>query len=149
MFDFTDVHLSLKGSVIPNNSYVKIHDIGSTDDTALNCHINKNLYYTGADWFTPDGTRVGDDDDDLYGDGEEEGYYSDIGYKVVRLKKTNTPFEGILPEGIYHCSDECTTNKIYVGLYNSRGGIVSIFNTILLLSYMTQQDRLCSLSRVL
>ena len=134
----TDVHISLNGSVIPNNSYVKIRDIGSTDDTALNCHII-NCYYTGADWFLPDGTRV---DDEL------DGFYSDIGYKVVRLKRTSgTPLKGTSPEGIYHCSDECTTNKVYVGLYNSGGGIESIFhNNSIIYINNTQQHRLNSLS---
>ena len=40
------------------NGYVEISDIGSTDDTALNCHTNNRDVYIRGDWLAPDGTRV-------------------------------------------------------------------------------------------
>ena len=42
-----------------------INDIGSTDVTALLCHTNHppppGLISSGGNWFSPDGTRVGDE----------------------------------------------------------------------------------------
>ena len=118
------MYLSLNGDVIPNHGYV---DIGSTDSTALLCHTNRTAtlgppenpenQHSGGDWFAPDGTRV---------DGTDvPGFRRKRGRMVVRLLRntaTDPP-----AEGIYDCvveDDTLTPQTVYVGLYNSGGGIV-------------------------
>ena len=117
----TDVYLSLDGTVIPNHGYVEISDIGSTDDFALLCHTNfpppPGSTTSGGDWFAPDGTRVG-------GTPDIPGVMRNRGPMVVRLKRTS----GTPPEGIYQCTIEdasLTPQMVYVGLYNTGGGIAS------------------------
>ena len=114
------VYLSLNGDIIPNHGYVVISDIGSTDDTALICHTNRpatlnNNAHSGGDWFVPDDTRV--DGNDV------PGFMRTRDPMVVRLlRNTGTP-----SEGIYHClimdAEETLFILVYVGLYNSGGGI--------------------------
>ena len=98
-----------------------ISDIGSTDDTALICHTNRpatlnNNTHSGGDWFAPDETRVTDT--------AVPGFRRTRGPMMVRLLKntaTDPP-----SEGIYHClveNDTLTEHTVYVGLYNSGGGI--------------------------
>ena len=109
----TDVYLSLNGDVIPNNGYVLISNIGTTDDTALLCHTN--VAPPDGDWFAPDETRVAGTD--------VPEFTSDRGSMVVRLRRTS----GAPPEGIYRCfiaDDTGTFQPVYVGLYNSGGGII-------------------------
>ena len=100
-----------------------ISDIGSTNDTALICHTNRNVTLgntnmptSGGDWFAPDWTIVN-------GDGVP-GFRRNRGPMMVRLLR-NTATD--LPsEGIYHClvEDNTLTEQIvYVGLYNSGRGI--------------------------
>ena len=56
------VHLSLRNKLIPNNSYVVMDDIGSTDDTALLCHTNEpSLHAFWGNWFDPNGNKVSGD----------------------------------------------------------------------------------------
>ena len=103
---------------------MEISDIGSTDETALNCHTNNRDAYIRGDWLSPDRTRVAN----------VPGFSSDIdyiGHMVVRLKRTT----GTPPEGIYHYSvddnDECTAKKVYVGLHNNAQGLCTIdYNNI-------------------
>ena len=116
---YVDVFLSLSGAVIPNNAYVAISDIGSSDNTALLCNTNRRpLFgtYSGGDWYEPDGTIV--DGSDVPGVTRNRGAF------VVRLKRTTT---GTAHEGIYWCSvlDAASTPQtVYVGLYNPGGGNV-------------------------
>ena len=130
---FTDVYLSLNGTVIPNHGYVEISDIGSTDDSALLCHTNgpatqgTSLHlHSGGDWFAPDGNRVG-------GTPPIPGFTRTRDPMVVRLWRTS----GTPPEGIYRCTIEdapSTVQMVYVGLYNTGEGIITIsrsFNKIL------------------
>ena len=114
----TDVYLSLDGTVIPNHGYVEISGIGSTGATALLCHTNNppppNSTTSGGDWYAPNGTRVSGSD--------VSGVTRNRGYMVVRLKKTS----GDPPEGIYQCTIDdaaSTPHMVYVGLYNTGGGI--------------------------
>ena len=114
---FTDVYLSLDGTVIPNHGYVEISDIGSTDDSALLCHTNRPPGSTnsGGDWFAPDGTRV----DGTAVPGVTRN-------RDPRLKRAS----GTPPEGIYECTIEdatSTVQMVYVGLYNTGGGKTTIF----------------------
>ena len=104
--------------VIPNHGYVNISDIGSTDDSALLCYTNfpppSGSTTSGGDWFAPDGTRV---------DGTDvPGVTRTRAAMVVRLWRIS----GDPPEGIYQCTiDDATSTvqMVYVGLYNTGGGI--------------------------
>ena len=114
----TDVYFSLDGIVIPNHGYVEISDIGSTDDSAFLCHTNfpppSGSPHSGGDWFAPDGTRVSGID--------VPGFTRTRGSMVVRLWRTS----GDPPEGIYQCTiDDATSTlqMVYIGLYNTGGGI--------------------------
>ena len=117
----TGIYVSLDDRVIPNHGYVVISDIGSTDDTALICHTNRpatlnNNADSGGDWFAPDETRVDAT--------AVPGFRRNRGPMMVRLLRdtaTDPP-----PEGIHHClveDDTLTEQTVYVGLYNSGGGI--------------------------
>ena len=117
----TGVFLSLRGTVIPNNGYVVISDIGTTEGTALLCNTNYNHRPTGSannggNWFAPDGTRVGSID--------VPGFYRNRGPGLVRLIR-NYAATGTPTEGIYRCEvrdDTLTLQTVYVGLYNSGRG---------------------------
>ena len=106
-----------------------ISDIGSTDDTALICHTNRPATITdiggstnsGGDWFAPNGMAVG------FGGihtSNVPGFRRRRGPMMVRLlRNTDTDPPS---EGIYHClveDDTLTEQTVYVGLYNSGGGI--------------------------
>ena len=113
-----DVFLSLNGSIILNNSYVDISDIGSTDETSLLCITNRpppaGSPNSGGVWFVPDGTRV--DGTDVL------GFSTTRGPMVVRLRR-NTGTDPAA-EGIYHCvvMDNTETDRtVYVGIYNGGG----------------------------
>ena len=117
----TDVYLSLDGTVIQNHGYVNISGIGSNDATALLCHTNfpppPGSAISGGDWWAPDGTRV----TGVFGT-DVTGVTRNRGAMVVRLRRTS----GDPPEGIYRCTiDESasTVQMVYVGLYNTGGGI--------------------------
>ena len=98
-----------------------ISDIGSTDDTSLICHTNRpatlsNNAHSGGDWFAPDETRVNGN--------AVPGFRRHRVPMMVRLLRntaTDPP-----SEGIYHCLVEDSTltkQTLYVGLYNTGGGI--------------------------
>ena len=129
------VYLTLYGRYIPNHGYVVISDISSSDDdsvgTALICHTNRIANFTvsysggirfhsGGDWHAPNGTVVGDLDDSTV-----PGFERDRGPMMVRLHRNTAT--GTPSEGIYYCvveDDTFTDQTVYVGLYNSGGGIV-------------------------
>ena len=139
-----DVYLSLNGDIIPNHGYVMISDIGSTDNTALLYHTNRPATLggnSGGDWFAPDQNRV-------YGT-EVPGFKRNRGPMVVRLLRntaTDPP-----AEGIYDCvieDDTLTSHTVYVGLYNSGGGIIVSFHkqsSFLLFLILLQAISLCQL----
>ena len=113
----------MNDDIIPNHGYVEISDIGFTDGSALLCHTNHlpqgGSSISGGDWYAPDGTRVHEDD--------VPGFTRDRGPMVVRLKRTT----GTPSEGIYWCVIQDATSilqSVYVGLYNSGGGIYIISN---------------------
>ena len=117
MVQFSAVFFSLNGVIIPNDGYVDISDIGSTDGTALLCHTNRpppfGSSHSGGDWYAPDGDRVHEDD--------VPGVTTNREPMVVRLKRTT----GTPAEGIYDCSvmDDMSTNQtMFVGLYKSDNG---------------------------
>ena len=112
------VYLSLNGTIILNHGYVRISDIGSTDNTALLCITNKPTRggNSGGEWFAPDGTRVAGT--------AVPGFKRNRGPMVVRLLRNTAT--GTPAEGIYDCvveDDTFRAQTVYVGLYNSGGGI--------------------------
>ena len=114
------VYLCLRNKLIPNNSYVVMDDIGSTDDTALLCHTNEpSPSVFGGDWFAPNGIRVGGDSYNRPGD--VPGFGRTRGPHVVRLKRSS---DGTPPETMYKCvvRDTTDTNQtVYVGIYSQNG----------------------------
>ena len=110
-----------------------ISDIGSTDDTALICHTNcpgtsdsNSNTNSRGDWYAPDGMTVD------AGGIAVPGFRRSRSPMMVRLLRntaTDPP-----SEGIYHClveDDTLTQQTVYVGLYNSGGGILNIYTVIL------------------
>ena len=124
IYSFSDVYLSQNDVIIHNHDYVKISDIGFTENTALICNTNRplinnvNTRHSGGDWYGPSGTRVGG-----MGSDDVPGFVRTRGPMVVRLLRntaTDPP-----SEGIYHCVVEDNTMRehtLYVGLYNSENG---------------------------
>ena len=114
------MYLSLNDDIIPNHGYVVISDIGFDDDTALICNTNRPAAMStnsGGDWFTPDGTRVNDTD--------VPGFRRNRAPMVVRLYRNGDTDP--LSEGMYQClveDDRLIVRTVYVGLYNSGGGII-------------------------
>ena len=116
------VYLSLHGDIIPNNGYIVISDIGSTNDSALICHTNRPpvLYYgyhnSGGNWFGPDETVI---------DFRFPGFRRNRSRKIVRLLKRFYVVSVPPPEGIYQCvveDDTFVEQTIHVGLYNRGEG---------------------------
>ena len=110
LFVFTDMFLSLNGSVIPDHGYVLISNIGSTDNRALTCHTNRQED-VGV-WYTPRGTSISGH--------EEPGLRTRRDHMVVRLL-TNAA-TGNPNEGIYNCSTD-DGYSVYIGLYYNEGGM--------------------------
>ena len=136
------VTLSLNDDIIPNNGYVMISDIGSTEDTALICNTNRpatlstggnTMMHSGGEWVGPDGTAVGTR---FSNEHAVPGFRRNRGPGMVRLIRYTTNISPSLdgmtftpPEGIYHCEVEdatMTQQTVYVGLYNSGGGNVCV-----------------------
>ena len=114
------VHLSLRNKLIPNNSYVVMDDIGSTDDTALLCHTNQpSRRDSEGDWFAPNGTKVGSYTDST--PRNVPGFGRNRGPHLVRLKRSS---DGTPPEGVYKCVVRDTTHinqTVYAGIYSLNG----------------------------
>ena len=93
-------------------------DIGSTDDTALLCHTNESSHcHSEGDWFSPNGTKVGNYTDSMPRD--VPGFGRTRRPHVVRLKRSS---DGTPPEGMYKCVVRDTTNinqTVYVGISSS------------------------------
>ena len=121
------MYLRVNDDIIPNHGYVVFSDIGSTDDTALICHtshpppVNGNAN-SGGDWFAPNGTLVD------FGGKSVAGFKRNRAPMMVRLLRNTAT--GPPSEGIYHCLIEDNTRTeqtVYVGLYNSGGGMISVY----------------------
>ena len=117
-----------------------ISDIGSTDDTALICHTNRPATFSGGgnsggDWFGPSGIVVGGF---TIGVSNVPGFMRNRDPMIVRLLRntaTDPP-----SEGIFHCEvedDTDTKQTVYVGLYNSGGGIVRIHVVCVLITIIS------------
>ena len=114
----------MNGTVIPNNGYVNVSHIGSTDYDALLCHTNHppppGRSNSGGNWFGPDGTRVGDPYIDY---SAVPGLVRNRAPLIVRLLRNIET--GDATEGIYQCKLNDSTDTLQtvsVGLYNSGGG---------------------------
>ena len=116
--------LSLKGTVIPNDGYVVISDIGTTDGTALLCNTNHiptgSSANSGGNWYVPGGSPVS---------GISSVGTADFGRNrdpgLVRLIRNSEAATGTPTEGIYSCivqDDTTQLQTVFVGLYNSGGG---------------------------
>ena len=115
------MYISLNGDNIPNNGYVVISDIGTTNDIALLCNTNRSPTgsgNSGGNWFVPDGSAVGSLSD-VGTTGADFGRTRAPG--LVRLIR-NSAATGTPTEGIYRCEIQDDTMTVYVGLYNSGGG---------------------------
>ena len=119
------MYLNLSYDIIPNNGYVMISDIGSTNDTALICHTNRpatlnNKKHSGGDWVGPNGMVVGGL---TLGVSNVPGFMRNRDPMIVRLLRRTTTDPPL--EGIFHCEVEDNTGTqqtVYVGVYNSGGG---------------------------
>ena len=84
MLATASVRLFLKGTVIANNSYVDVDDIGEGNETSLLCHTNKanccGLPSRKGEWYFPGGNPVGNT-----GKFPDRDFYRDRGPQVVRL----------------------------------------------------------------
>ena len=98
-----------------------ISDIGTTyDDTALLCNTNylSGGFNSGGNWYVPDGNVVVSNNNV-----GTEDFGRTRGSGLVRLISDAT---GTPTEGIYSCTvqdDTLTEQNVYVGLYNSGGGL--------------------------
>ena len=124
------MYLSLKEQIIPNHGYVVIDDIGSNDPTALLCNTDRgsdSIGDSGGDWFTPDGTAVGN-----INNKNVPGFVRNRCSMVVRLLRdiaTDPAAEGIYRSSILDADGN--NQMVYVGLYNTGNG--SLWNLLLFL----------------
>ena len=147
----TVIYLSLNDDIIPNHGYVVISDIGSTDDTALICHTNRPATIidlggdnnSGGDWFAPNGTTVGG-----IQTSNVPGFRRNRGPMMVRLLRNTAT--GPPSEGIYHClveDDTLTEQTVYVGLYNSGGGMCKMNMYMYIACILVQHGLLVDIHR--
>ena len=102
---------------------MEISDVGFSDNTALLCHTNRPAINSanpnsGEDWFAPDGNRIGSP-----GNTDVPGFQRTRGPMLVRLRRSS----GTPDEGIYQCDVNDATETpqtVFVGLYNTGGGII-------------------------
>ena len=110
------MYLSLNDTVVPNNGYVAISDIGYTDKSALICHTNRPAIgaHSGGDWYGPNGEKV-----DHSTGVTVPGFVRNRAPMIVRLKRF---YIGSPSHGIYYCvaNDSMNTSHTsYVGVYDS------------------------------
>ena len=107
------ITLSLRGSAVPNNSYVNVADIDNTDGGALLCCTDKpgccGSENREGQWYFPNGTMV------RYNN--PQGFRRDRGDGVVRLKQNGASTD----RGLFYCEvpDANDTNQtVYVHIGN-------------------------------
>ena len=113
------MYLSLNGRIIPNNSYVTISDIGTSNDSALLCHTNRPASggNSGGNWYSPVGTRVLG----VYERNGVKGLVRNRAPMMVRLFKKTINASPL--EGIYQCvinDFEKVEHTLNVGIYDSQ-----------------------------
>ena len=127
-----DVFLSLRGTHIPNNSYVDVNEIGAggpggiSDIEGLLCHTNKmdccgSGQVPGGDtlghWFFPNGTVVNSRSSNVDA-GRTDFFFRNRFQSVVRLLRVGHPLE----MGFFHCEVPNARNinqslYVNVGMY--------------------------------
>ena len=106
--------LSLRGTPIDNDSFVDVHDIGTSDypDDRLLCLTNVTNCCSGAQgtvlgaWFFPDGNIL----PTVANLGSRTGFGRDRGQSVTRLHRQNDPSE----RGRFRC--DLLGDTIYVNI---------------------------------
>jgi hypothetical protein len=129
------IFLTLNGTVISNDGYVLISDVGSNNATALVCNTNlpPGREHSSGEWVSPDGTLVGG-----HGSGQVPGFVMTRGpmeTQLLRNMATDPP-----SQGMYHCQIEDslgTLHSLYVGLYNAGEGNTSVRENI---SFVLESD---------
>ena len=112
---FSDVFLSLNGSVIPDHGYVKLSDIGTTEETALICHTNQpppdGVKNTLGEWVSPEEYSI--------------GRTGTPGSVSLMRNLAQTP-----EQGMYLCviqdMSRFSAVEVYVGLYQTGEGTVCV-----------------------
>ena len=109
------VTLSLRGSAVPNNSYVNAADIDNMDDTALLCCTDKpgccrNNTKEGH-WYFPDGKIVPYNKN-------RQGFRRDRGDGVVRLKQNGmSAYRGLFYCEVPDANNENQTVYVHIGKF--------------------------------
>ena len=129
-------YLTFRGNYLSNHSYVDITQVGDdrTGDyysNTVQCHTDlmtccsDGLKLPPGDWFTPNNTKLTNS--------PRSDMFQDRNSQVVHLR--HRPWEVTGPTGIYRCfiatyavhnaSDPSVGETLYVGLYDSGGGMSS------------------------
>ena len=108
------VYLSLRGVIIPDNGYLLISDIGSTEDDSLICHTSSE---SGGHWLSPNSSEI------------FQGFNISHDSMVVRLHRMTAADQH--GSGIYTCVGS-SNETVYVGLYGDGGGE---FNSLIVLNF--------------
>ena len=105
-----DVHLSLGGTRIANNSYVDIDSIGTSgsDTDALLCHTDN---YTDGDWYYDNNNTIVRNASIA---NNTRAFVSDKNLTVVKLFRTNTS-ESIIGGQFYCMVNETSVYYINIG----------------------------------
>ena len=126
------MYLSLEGDFVPNRGYLSVEDIGSSDSTALLCHINRQPSYyslhSGGNWFTPNDVRINGDN--------TPGFTRNRGPMVVRLRAS----AGLADEGIYCCfatDRDSVMQRMCAGIYKNSGGIITASSNYCMLTSLS------------
>ena len=128
-------YVTFLGNTLSNNSYVNLSLVGNNQNSdTVQCHTDlstcckKKQGLHRGDWFAPDSdTRLpfpGENPVDFYVDRQPQ---------VVHLHRKS---DASGPSGIYRCviatkavhddSDQSIGERVYVGLYTSETGIISV-----------------------
>ena len=127
----SSVYIELNSTVLPNNSFVTLPEIGTTEATSLRCVTARTDCCSGAidenttEWFDPRGEEV---------DGistfirSRDGEGGPLGYVQLRRSSSSATLS-TADEGIYSCiipEPGSDTNPdiitFYVGIYNTGNG---------------------------
>ena len=108
---------SLGGEHIPNNGFVPVESIGSTDVDALVCEADRSSCCSSlvGNWLFPNGTEVPED--------ESTGwlFWTSHDMGVLRLHRSQEVGLGQNATGLYRClvpTSQGATVTLRVGLYN-------------------------------
>ena len=142
------VYLTLRGTVLANNSFVDINSIGSNNSSALLCHTNETDCCRSTDtmlpnpsivanWYYDNGTAVRNIGDIPDNDSSDVVFVSSRGQSVINLLLSQHADKNTTERGHFYCliSDADGTNHtLHVNicklmkchLYN----VISFINTI-------------------